>query len=91
MRSEKPTCYRIVIKGALDPDWSAWLNGFEILTCVRPDGTCVTHLSGAIADQAALRGLLNRIWDLNLELLALDQVSETSDAGRSDGPARSGR
>jgi len=33
-----------------------------------------TILSGPVTDQAALRGLLNKIWDLNLTLISLERV-----------------
>jgi hypothetical protein len=35
------------------------------------DGSPITTLAGPIADQATLRGVLNRIWDLNLTLLSV--------------------
>jgi hypothetical protein len=38
------------------------------------EGICTTVLSGLIRDQSALRGVLARIWDLNLELVALNRV-----------------
>jgi hypothetical protein len=77
MPSQPPAnIYQIVVKGELDPSWSDWLDGFKIAREVTPTGTCTTLLAGAIADQASLRGLLNRLWDLNLEIVALNQVSE---------------
>jgi hypothetical protein len=36
----------------------------------------VTCLSGAVADQAALHGILNRIRDLNLKLLTVEKKGE---------------
>ena len=38
------------------------------------NGMQVTILSGEIVDQAALRGLLNRLWDLNLVLRSVQQI-----------------
>jgi len=66
--------YRILIKGDLDPGWSDWLNGFEIETVALTEGSLVTLMTGRITDQAALRGVLNKVWDLNLELIALVQI-----------------
>lgn len=66
-------CYTITILGVLDPDWSSWLNGFAVHSGADARGACVTVLTGPVPDQAALRGLLNRIWDLNLELVALSR------------------
>jgi hypothetical protein len=70
---EKQPFYQITVKGELDPDWSDWLNGFDVHTTISADGICSTILTGLIVDQAALRGVLNKIWDLNLELDALSR------------------
>jgi hypothetical protein len=41
------------------------------------DGRQVTTLTGTIVDQAALRGILVKLWDLNLTLISVTRV-ETS-------------
>jgi hypothetical protein len=38
------------------------------------DGTPITALTGSVADQAALRGILNRLWDLNLTVISVVPV-----------------
>jgi hypothetical protein len=58
--------YEIRIAGILDQRWTAWLEGFRIDS----DGT-QTVISGPVADQAALRGLLNRVCDLGLVLMSV--------------------
>lgn len=65
------TGYRFHVSGHLDDRWSEWLGGFSIER--RDDGTSV--LSGPIADQAALHGVIVRIRDLGLPLLAVECVS----------------
>jgi hypothetical protein len=62
--------YRIHIRGHLDPHWSDWLGGFAMHSL--EDGT--TLLTGPIVDQAALHGVLARIRDLGLPLLAVDRL-----------------
>jgi len=62
--------YQIRLKGYLDRCWADWFNGFTITH--RQDGTTV--LFGVVADQAALHGLLVKIRDLGLPLLAVIQV-----------------
>lgn len=63
-------CYQIQIKGHLDPVWSAW---FEDLTLAHePDGS--TTLTGSVVDQAALHGLLSKIRDLGLVLIAVQRL-----------------
>jgi hypothetical protein len=76
MTREKQAIYQITVKGVLDPDWSDWLGCFDVHTEMGADGTHTTLLTGLIEDQAALRGVLNKIWDLNLELISLDQQIE---------------
>lgn len=76
--TEGPERYQITVRGALDPDWSDWFNGFEIYTTMDASGTCITIMTGVITDQVALRGVVNKIWDLNLELVALYKSSDPS-------------
>jgi hypothetical protein len=65
-----PEYYEIKIKGYLDPHWSDWFAGLR-LTHLEGDETL---LSGQLADQGALHGLLERIRDLNLKLISITRV-----------------
>lgn len=65
--------YQITVEGKIDPSWTDWLNGMQVHTWQTSDSRQMTTLSGVLADQAALRGLLIRLWDLNLVLYSLDQ------------------
>jgi hypothetical protein len=65
-----PASYRIRILGHLDPVWSAWLDGLDIVQQV--DAT--TTLSGRMTDQAELFGLLARLRDLGATLLAVEAL-----------------
>jgi hypothetical protein len=58
--------YRIQVQGQLDEDWSEWFDGLAITV----EGS-VSTLTAADLDQAALRGILCRIWDLNLVLISV--------------------
>ncbi len=62
--------YRIRVGGHLDDRWSDWFAGLAIQR--QDDGT--TLLVGPIVDQAALHGVLARIRDLALPLLAVNRV-----------------
>ena len=62
--------YEIRVKGHLDSRWSAWFEGLTITNL--PHGEAL--LSGAIADQAALHGVLMKVRDLGLPLLAVNEV-----------------
>ncbi len=63
--------YQIKIQGELGGNWSDWFDGMSI--SVEGD-VSVTTLTGVVADQAALRGILNKIWDLNLALVSVARL-----------------
>jgi hypothetical protein len=65
--------YRICVAGHLDDHWSDPLGGLAIQR--QSDGT--TLLVGPIVDQAALHGVIARIRDLGLPLLAVDRMAES--------------
>ena len=62
--------YQIVVKGHLDGEWSEWFDG---LTLTLLDGG-ETRLTGPLADQTALHGVLIKIRDLGLPLLSLVRI-----------------
>lgn len=66
-----PRTYQIKITGNLDQRWSEWLDGLKITS---HDVSQITTLHGQISDQAKLRGILNKLWDLNLEILSVNQM-----------------
>ena len=64
--------YQITLAGGLDEQWADWFDG---LVLTHPDQQPeITTLTGPVADQAALRGLLNQIWDFNLTLIAVQRL-----------------
>ena len=67
MTNEENSIYQIRIEGEMDAQWSDWFSGLTISAL--PDDE--TLLSGPVADQVALRGILERIWDLNLVLISV--------------------
>ena len=64
--------YRIVIEGELNESWSKWLGDVNLENFNQQHGSSQTTIYGSIPDQAALRGLLNKIWDLNLTLISVN-------------------
>jgi hypothetical protein len=74
------TFYRIRVNGYLDQRWSEW---FDALT-ITHDADGSTSLVGAIRDQAALYGLIDKARDLGLTLLVVERlapgVAENDDA-----------
>ena len=74
----KPATYEIQVLGVLDESWSNWFNGMAIASEDASGDSPVTTLTGVVADQAALRGILERIWNLNLTLLSVNRVEANS-------------
>ena len=64
--------FEIRVKGHLDESWSDWLEGLEVK--LLDNGEMI--LLGRIADQAALMGILNQLYGLNLALLSVSEVKE---------------
>ena len=62
-----PSYYHIRVQGHLDARWSDWFDGLSITH--ETDGTTTIH--GPVADQAALYGLVSRVRDIGLTLLAV--------------------
>lgn len=62
-----PEYIEIRIKGQLNPAWSEWFDGLHLTHL--PGNEAL--LSGALPDQAALHGLLERVQNLNLTLVSL--------------------
>ena len=62
--------YEIRVKGHLDGRWSGWFDGLAIANVENGDAL----LSGEIEDQSALHGVLNRVRDLGLPLIAVNRT-----------------
>ena len=69
MTSKRDSFYQIRIEGRLDKQWSDWFSGLTITALDNNE----TLLSGPVADQVALRGILERLWDLNLVLISVER------------------
>jgi hypothetical protein len=67
--------YQIRVKEHLDSEWAGWFAPLVIVN--EPNGEAT--LTGSVVDQAALHGLLNKLFSLNLTLIALAQVGAKSD------------
>jgi hypothetical protein len=69
----KGATYRLVVRGELDDRFTYLFNG---LTMEGTQGTTV--LTGPVIDQAQLHGFIERIEELGLELLSVEQLKEDS-------------
>jgi RimJ/RimL family protein N-acetyltransferase len=73
------TTYELRVDGHLDDHWAGWLDGLSLARS--DDGT--TLLTGTLADQSELHGLLSRIRDLGAPLLALRAVDDPAPTDES--------
>ena len=73
-----PCIYELQVRGALDASWIKMME-LETVTVLESDeqGT-ITILHGMFQDQAALRGLLDRLYRLNLPLISVQYISDDS-------------
>jgi len=74
--SDETVTYQIKLDGNLHEKWAQWLNG----TIIKIQETShTTDIWISVPDQAALRGLLNKLWDLNLTIISMTQHENESD------------
>ena len=67
---DQPMVYQIRLKGQLDARWTDWFGGMAV--DLMKDGD--TLLTGPVADQAALFGLLRKVRDLGLPLVSINEM-----------------
>ncbi len=73
--SSGPAQYEIRVAGVLDSRWAAWFNGLQISAQGEE-----TVISGLLADQAVLHGVLAKVRDLGLCLISVRRL-DTGQAG----------
>jgi hypothetical protein len=70
---DRPATYQIKVPGHIGESWSDWAGGMTITVESEGDGPPVTTLTGTV-DQAALQGLLRRLYSLGLPLISVNCV-----------------
>lgn len=67
--TEYSATYCIRVRGRLGPEWADWFEGLSLSNAESGE----TRLQGPLADQAALHGVLTKLRDLGLPLIAVNQ------------------
>ena len=67
--------FEIHVRGQLDESWSDWLGGLQVK--LLENGEMI--LCGHVGDQAALMGVLNKLYGLNLALLSVNEIKNNKD------------
>jgi hypothetical protein len=75
--------YQIRVEGELGQEWVGWFGGLAIAR----EGDGVTLLTCAVADQAALHGLLRKLRDLGLPLLSVNRIDDCPE-GKPEGKSK---
>ncbi|MGD8464801.1 MAG: hypothetical protein PVI09_13125 [Anaerolineae bacterium] len=75
-----PAVYEIRVRGELDRSWQEWFEDM-VIAGTRSEGDPITSLIGPVADQSALRGIMTRLWDLNLVLESVVRVKDADIQG----------
>ena len=70
---DRPATYQIKVPGHLDESWSEWTGGMTVTVESKDTSPPVTTLTGTV-DQAALQGLLRRLYSLGLPLISVNWV-----------------
>ena len=66
-----PEFYQVTVRGILDDTWSDWFNDMEIHVERTSGSPPITTLTGPVTDQARLRGVVSKLWDLNLTIVSV--------------------
>jgi len=74
--ADEISMYQVEIASEFNEKWANWLDGRLIK--IEKHST-YTALFLAVPDQAALRGILNTLWDLNLTLISVTQLANESE------------
>ena len=72
---DRPVTYEIRVPGQVGENWSPWIGEMTIVVEGEGDGPPVTTLTGTF-DQAALQGLLRRLYSLGLPLISVNSVED---------------
>ena len=75
--------YRIRVEGELGQEWVGWFSG----SAISREGNGVTVLTCAVADQAALHGVLRKLRDLGLTLLSINRIDDCPE-GKPEGTSK---
>ena len=77
---DRPATYQIKVEGHLDERWSDWFEGMTITVEREGEGPPITTLTGTMADQAALQGMLRALYTLGLPVRSVTCVDSGTTA-----------
>ncbi len=75
LKFNEPGTYRICVQGVLTNRWQDYVQGMVITIEHEENDKPITTLKGELADQAAVMGVLNILYNLRLPLISVDCIS----------------
>ena len=69
-----PATYRIVAQGTLPANWRNRVGGMEIIDTTERDDPPQVTLVGVIVDQAALRGIVETLYNLHMPIIRVERL-----------------
>jgi hypothetical protein len=76
--------YEIRIQGVMSGRWTSWFEGLTLEIEETSDGSQLTKLSGRLIDQAELRGILIKLWNLNMTVLSVTRLETDIEKHRGE-------
>lgn len=71
---DQPGAYRIRVQGSLDAKWADYFENMRLTSETDPEGITITTLDGCLSDQAALQGVLQKLYTLGFPLLSVEKL-----------------
>jgi hypothetical protein len=87
---DRPGTYEIKVPGRLNGSWSECFEGMSICVESGEDRPTITTLTGVIADEAALHGVLSRLYSFGLRLLSVRRIEPGLERGGDELEANQG-
>jgi len=82
MTLDQPGRYRIRVQGRLDDRWAGYFEEMTITHLTDSDAHPVTELTGELIDQAAVQGVLQKLYNLGLPLISVEYLCNGPPADR---------
>ncbi len=71
---EQPGTYRVCVSGRLNAAWAGYFEEMAIAESGDTHGTILTTLTGELPDQAAVQGVLQKLYNLGFPLISVERV-----------------
>ena len=78
MMQNKSFTYKIALQGSIPEHWLSQIEPTAVMYDRDKNDKPVTSFSIRVIDQSALRGILNRLWDMNIEIISINLTDETT-------------